>query len=412
MKIDFDCTYSAIFGISKGFEGFSPAEALRTYAYGRSFLACGGPNGIVYWIFQFRNEDGKTSQGENIPRYTEQDQDRIVEKFGNDQIIAGVTLSDLMKNKMQTTLVPLEEGVQKTCHYRRMVLVGDSWHKVQLSSLFCSCSFLILVQIHPISGLGGNSAILSAASLGDQLHAFAGKENPSEASLEKAFKGYETHRKSHAQKIVEFAHNMQISDALETPAAVFVKKCVFPWVSSDCYMNLFATMMVPSVRLKYLPLPPRVRMTPFEDEVTIKPGKRPVFATLAWLTLLATSVWLLYPLQQSSMGDSTHETLASLSNFQIDTSLYFHLSMTAINSIMCLESYRKSFAVLSILGRSVICDLSYHILNDEVLMDTTAPFHLALLLFSSVGVLYCPYISDCSFFSLQRSHFITPVREL
>lgn len=128
--VDIECTYSAIFGISKGLDGFSSSEALRTYAKGRSYLMAGGLDGAVYWILQFKNEDDKKTRGKNIPRYTQEDHDRIAAKFAGDHIKGDIIFNDLFKTKVHSAIVPLQEGVLKTCHYRRMVLVGDSWHKV------------------------------------------------------------------------------------------------------------------------------------------------------------------------------------------------------------------------------------------------------------------------------------------
>ncbi|KAJ6167063.1 hypothetical protein N7470_002510 [Penicillium chermesinum] len=207
-------------------------------------------------------------------------------------------------------------------------------------------------QIHPISGLGGNSAILSAASLGNQLHAFIGKK-PSEADLQKAFQAYQKERTWHVQAVVKFAHYLQVSDALDSPLSLFMKRVILPLIPSASFLNMHATILVPSIRVDHVPLPNRARLVPFEDEVKIKPADRPRLISLVWIALLVAAFWLLYPLQQVSELNSTWTTspLPRLRNgFEIDISLYLQLSLTAITSIMCLESYRLSFSVLSILG--------------------------------------------------------------
>ncbi|KAJ5240193.1 hypothetical protein N7468_004812 [Penicillium chermesinum] len=351
-KDGIECSYSGVFGVAQGVDGISSSEAVRTYAKGRSYIACGGPDKIVYWIYQFKNEGGKTTQGREIPRYTMEDRDRLVARHINDQIKPGITLGDLFNNSPQSTLVPLEEGVLKTCYYRRMVLAGDSWHK-----------------IHPISGLGGNSAILSAASLGNQLHAFIGKK-PSEADLQKAFQAYQKERTWHVQAVVKFAHYLQVSDALDSPLSLFMKRVILPLIPSASFLNMHATILVPSIR----------------DEVKIKPADRPRLISLVWIALLVAAFWLLYPLQQVSELNSTWTTspLPRLRNgFEIDISLYLQLSLTAITSIMCLESYRLSFSVLSILGsvafheldRRLACVLwAFHFIlcNEAILLPQCA----------------------------------------
>lgn len=84
----------------------------------------------------FKN-DAKT-RGHSIPRYTEEDRERLVTMCKDDLVKPGVTFGDLYKGQIKSAVVPLEEGVLKTCFYKRMVLVGDSWHKVrETRSFFC-----------------------------------------------------------------------------------------------------------------------------------------------------------------------------------------------------------------------------------------------------------------------------------
>lgn len=88
----------------------------------------------MYWILFFKND--KKTQGSSIPRYTDEDRERLVAKYENDMLKPGYTFGDLYKAQIKSSLVSLEEGVLKTVFYKRVVLVGDSWHKVNTSTLF------------------------------------------------------------------------------------------------------------------------------------------------------------------------------------------------------------------------------------------------------------------------------------
>lgn len=103
-------------------------QAFKTDQKGRSYLVARGPNDTMFWILFFKNE--KKTQGSNIPRYTDDDRERLVAMYEKDVVKSGYTFGDLYKSRIQSSIVPLEEGVLKTCFYRRVVLVGDSWHKV------------------------------------------------------------------------------------------------------------------------------------------------------------------------------------------------------------------------------------------------------------------------------------------
>jgi hypothetical protein len=126
---DFKCSYRAIFGLSEASKGVE-SEAFKGYKAGRSYLCSHGKGGILYWVALFKN--GKETQGKAIAQYTTEDCDKLAARYANDIIKPGVTLGDLYQKAKATALVPLEQGVLSTCFYHRMVLVGDSWHKVDL----------------------------------------------------------------------------------------------------------------------------------------------------------------------------------------------------------------------------------------------------------------------------------------
>lgn len=75
-------------------------------------------------------KNGAETKGTSSPRYTAEDVDRLAKRYANDIITPGFSFGDLYQTAMATSLVPIEQGVLSTCFYKRMVLVGDSWHKV------------------------------------------------------------------------------------------------------------------------------------------------------------------------------------------------------------------------------------------------------------------------------------------
>ena len=97
---------------------------------GWSNLIFGGPGGRVYWFLFERL--GKTHYGDNVPKYTKEDEKELVEKHRDDAITEDVTLGDLYDNSMSVGMTPLHEWMFKQWHFQRIITLGDAAHKVRL----------------------------------------------------------------------------------------------------------------------------------------------------------------------------------------------------------------------------------------------------------------------------------------
>lgn len=128
MIIGFKCTYKALVGIGKAPEGIPQDQGFKNFREGRSYLCVGGLDRKFYFSLFVRNQE--VTQGDAIPRYTEQDRDALVATYKDDIVYPGLTFGEVYQNRTCSTLLPIEEGMLPNCFYKRMVLVGDSWHKV------------------------------------------------------------------------------------------------------------------------------------------------------------------------------------------------------------------------------------------------------------------------------------------
>lgn len=95
---------------------------------GHSYLVIAAPKDRVYW-FLF---DGlpQTKYGRDIPKYSQTDEEVLVGARRGDPVTEDLTFGDLYDKKIMSTLVPLEEYVFDRWHYKRIVTIGDSAHKV------------------------------------------------------------------------------------------------------------------------------------------------------------------------------------------------------------------------------------------------------------------------------------------
>lgn len=126
------CYYKCIFGISK------PIEELikgTHYVYNDkfSYLVMVGPGGKWYWFLFARLP--APLYGDDIPRYTKEDEAKLAQEHASDQITPEITFGDLYEARTNSTLTPLHEWVFQKWHYNRIITIGDAAHKV-LSSPF------------------------------------------------------------------------------------------------------------------------------------------------------------------------------------------------------------------------------------------------------------------------------------
>jgi hypothetical protein len=325
-----------MFGISKAPEGILQDQVIKNFRKGRSYLCAGGPDNTLYWLLMFKNE--KETRGRSVPQYTEEDRQKLVEMCQNDLLRPGMTFGDIYKGRIKSALVPLEEGVLKTCFYRRMVLVGDSWHKV-----------------NPLAGLGGNNAIMSAAFLANKLKDLLIQPDvsPDEGSLQTAFRNYQESRETQTKMIADMASMMQRMEALDKPILKYIQLHVVPTMGTAAVINSLSQWYPVSTPLKYLPLPSRRGLLPCEYEVKIKPKTRSNLVNAVWILMLVLVVLFHYPLHQRSTpaipvsedtGSSKEPQFVQLAQ------LHFHASVAIVNTIICIESYRPFF-VTRLIGR-------------------------------------------------------------
>ena len=89
-----------------------------------------GTDDKTYWAAFVKNK--KKFQRHEIPRYTAEDKERVASELRGDRLMPNLTFVDLYDSQLFAMLVPLEEFVLHRWYHGRMVLMGDSVHKVLL----------------------------------------------------------------------------------------------------------------------------------------------------------------------------------------------------------------------------------------------------------------------------------------
>lgn len=117
-----------MFGISSPIPGLETGEHLNRYGNKFSVITFHGKDGRVFWFIIHKLDH--TYVYPNVPRYSPEDAAHLCTKLGHVSILQDICVGDLWKNRLVASMTALEEGLLDTWHFNRIVLLGDSVHKV------------------------------------------------------------------------------------------------------------------------------------------------------------------------------------------------------------------------------------------------------------------------------------------
>ncbi|KAI4602801.1 hypothetical protein KJ359_008020 [Pestalotiopsis sp. 9143b] len=173
-------------------------------------------------------------------RYTEEDADALAKKYADVRFPTGkdgefVTWGDIWAQKQWSVLANLEEGIVKTWHTGRAVLVGDAVHKMT-----------------PNTGFGMNSGLQGVAQLVNKLRAqLKETPNPDVATLTRVFGEYQTARLANSKEAVEVSGLYTRLVAWNNPVWRFTDQYLLPYVKGD---NTSLNVLMSPIVQKGVPL--------------------------------------------------------------------------------------------------------------------------------------------------------------
>ncbi|GKT85036.1 LOW QUALITY PROTEIN: FAD binding domain-containing protein [Colletotrichum tofieldiae] len=256
-----------IFGISPRPATFPYHTQDPVFYKGWSCLVVSAPGDRVYWFLL------------DIPRYTKEDEADLANQHLDDTIIETAIFRPLYETRHAATLVPLQEHVFARRHFRKIVTVGDSAHKVGQppSSTITSTRSVKRpdsvaanygCRVHPITAQGGNGAIESAAVL---VNAIVRKmeerpEGLSEEALDATFGEVCTNRRDRARAVVKQGEKMQSITNLEGPFSGLLIRHLVPLFGDALFLNSFLKTSLAGPRIEKMDLPHRPHTTSFNGE--------------------------------------------------------------------------------------------------------------------------------------------------
>ncbi|KAK4149757.1 hypothetical protein C8A00DRAFT_37653, partial [Chaetomidium leptoderma] len=234
--------YNCLFGISKGvnFPQLAPGDVNSSYNPGRCALTIAAEGGKVYWFVQERL-DG-IHHRTDIPRYTDDDARAFVARNGDIIHLPGVTLADLWQKTVSSRLVAIEEAKFNLWHWGRIACVGDAVHKST-----------------PNLGIGGNSAVESAAAIANGIKRLADSwsatgRRPSQQDVERMLDEYQRGRQLRAAAVVDASGFLARAQSMRDPSTRLFVKYVIPRLS-EFLPEMMGNAMIGATKLDFLPLP-------------------------------------------------------------------------------------------------------------------------------------------------------------
>jgi len=232
--------YKCLFGISKFIDKATAGDMDVVHNSGFSFLTLAHSDFIIWFIFE------KLERPLRYPhdtRFTTEDTEAFAAKYTKHPLGHKMTFQDLWDSRTRATLSPIEEGVFAHWHSGRIVLVGDSVHKMT-----------------PNLALGANTAIESAAALGNALNtALKDAQGTSNGHLDQAavaaaFKQYQQNRLARATECKDKTGMNTRIHAWDGWFWKFFVKKVMILFGEKFVLKDTANLILGGVKLDYVPL--------------------------------------------------------------------------------------------------------------------------------------------------------------
>jgi 2-polyprenyl-6-methoxyphenol hydroxylase-like FAD-dependent oxidoreductase len=128
---DVSSTYACLFGLSSAVPGLSSGLLGWNLGKNYSYVVGTGLDNRTYWLLATKLD--KTYHGTDIPHFSKEDEEQIVQEHWNDHITPDLRMSDLYKARQHLVCTPLREIMYHKWSLNRMIVLGDASHTVRRS---------------------------------------------------------------------------------------------------------------------------------------------------------------------------------------------------------------------------------------------------------------------------------------
>lgn len=215
-------------------------EQVNALFDGLTFVTIHGKNGRVYW-FIIQKLDKKYTYP-NCPRYTDADTSVAAEELKNIQFYQHITFGDLWDSRETASMTVLEENTFKTWYHGRLVLLGDSVHKMT-----------------PNIGQGANMAIEDAAALTNLLQDMKKSgvsSSPTDSHIQMLLHQYRTIRYERVKSIYRSSRFLVRLQARDGLLNLLLSRYYAPY-AGDLPADMASKTIADGVMCDFLPHPKR-----------------------------------------------------------------------------------------------------------------------------------------------------------
>jgi len=295
--------YNCLFGIAHGIHSpkLTPGDVNTSYNRGRCCLSIAAEGGKMYWFAQERLPD--TCHLGSIPRYTDDDAKDFVDRHGDLVILPGpdgLTLADVWPKTVSSRLVAIEEAKFKLWHWGRIGCVGDSIHKAT-----------------PNLGVGGNSAVESAAALANGIKRLADAwaasgRRTTQPEVEAMLAEYKTIREVRAGAIVDASGFLARAQNIHGLSTQLFVSFALPRLA-EFLPELMGNTIIGATKLDFLPLP-MASLTgtkpfnPVQGDGFRESRLKRMFLALPLLGMMFAALWVMDPSPASEWAKSQRDS--------------------------------------------------------------------------------------------------------
>ncbi|KAJ5519071.1 Monooxygenase FAD-binding [Penicillium expansum] len=267
--------YACLFGISQAIPGLQSGDHVNRYGDKFCIITFHGKADRVFWFIIHKLDQVYTYP--DAPRYSPADATELCGKLRHVKIVDDVTVGDLWETKEVASMTALEEGLFENWHFKRIVLLGDSIHKMT-----------------PNIGQGANTAIEDVAVLSSQINRLVnidGIQKPLETDIEAMLQEYKIQRFDRAKGTCARASFGARFHTRDDRVKAFVGRYIFPHIGSLIVRRTSKILSGGDI-LDYLPVPDRNKENN-HTEISTKTNLAPRPWAMLWITSLL--VCLLIP---------------------------------------------------------------------------------------------------------------------
>lgn len=137
MILDMTTEYACIFGKSSPIDGMVPGEHVTIIGQWENLYLVSG-NGILFWYICTKLPKCYTYP--DIPHFFPFDAHAICQRFLGVKITSHVDFRHIWERRTSYRMLPLEEGLHQKWHWKNIICIGDSIHKVCLTLIAQPCA--------------------------------------------------------------------------------------------------------------------------------------------------------------------------------------------------------------------------------------------------------------------------------